>query len=467
MIKNQTADNQSIVALCTPQGSGALGLIRITGADAVSVGSCVARLSSGKKLLDLPTHTIHHGAVVDSTGKLIDDVLFLLMRGPKTFTGDDTVEITCHNNPFIIQEIINAACQAGARIADPGEFTKRAFLNGKVDLIQAEAINDIIHAQSQEGLKRSLQQLKGTLSHEVLQIEQKLVHLLAHVEASFDFLDEEQRDLDFNKIVTEKTSDLINHLDKLLSQHSQQKIIKEGVRIALVGAVNAGKSTLFNKLVGAERAIVTDIAGTTRDCIEAITYKNGLFQLFVDTAGLRSTDDIIEKIGIEKSFQQAAQSDIVLLVVDAARPLLAAEEAHYQDLLALYHEKAILVLNKSDQQSRIENFLMSVNQAIPRVHISALENSGIDTLVVLIQNTINKIMQQSKSPYLLSQRQVKLLYEIFNGLKNIADTYSTTLHYELIAYNIKHLLERFAELTGRDASDRIMDAVFNEFCVGK
>ncbi len=461
------SDRQSIVALCTPRGSGALGLIRITGADALRVGSSLARLSSGQVLEQVSSHTIHHGAVINAQGEILDHVLFLVMHAPRTFTGDNTVEITCHNNPFVIEAIINAACAAGARPAEAGEFTKRAFLNDKIDLVQAEAINDLIHAQSHEALKRSLSQLKGTLSHEIAALEEDLVALTAYVEASFDFLDEEQRDLDFATFVKNKTDEIIKRLQSLIAHHDQQKVIKEGVRIALVGAVNAGKSTLFNRLVGSDRAIVTDIAGTTRDAIEAVVYKNGLFHLYVDTAGLRQTSDVVEKIGIERSFQQAALADVVLLVIDSARELLDAEREHYNALLKEHAHKVIVVMNKVDQDQIVFVHDLVIPGGTPLVSLSAEKAQGLDQLAHHINSIIVKLIEQSQSPYLLSQRQIKLLSEILSGLQNVANTYAEELHYELIAYNLKSLLERVSELTGKNVSERVMDAVFREFCVGK
>ncbi|MCB9493271.1 MAG: tRNA uridine-5-carboxymethylaminomethyl(34) synthesis GTPase MnmE [Epsilonproteobacteria bacterium] len=464
------AGHDAIVAQCTPQGSGALSLVRICGDSAVEVADKLAKLSSGKKLVDCQSHTIHHGHVVNrknAPADVVDEVLFFLMLSPKTFTGQDTVEITTHNNQFIVQKIIELAVQAGARVAEPGEFTRRAFLHGKIDLVQAESINDLIHAQTQHALEKSMQQLKGSLSSFCAQIEQGIFQILTLVEASFEFLDEEQRDFDFDELVEEKLTLLLEQIKAVQANNNAVQLIKQGVRIALLGSVNAGKSTLFNRLLNKQRAIVTDIAGTTRDSIEANLYKNGNFLMLVDTAGLRQTDDVVEKEGIIRSREQAAHADIVLLVCDSSKPLSQEQQDDYQGVISQYADKVIVVFNKIDIGSKDFAQQYTFFKDIPAVFVSAQEGDGIVELEVRLDDTIKKLFSTYNSPFLLNKRHIDVITEIQNKLELLASNQHQRVHYELMAHHLKQLLEHVAQLTGKNISERMMDMVFGQFCVGK
>ncbi len=469
------SDQQAIVALCTPRGSGAIALIRISGNNALTVASSLAHLSSLQKLMQVPTHTVQHGFIVDaSTQERVDEVLFLVMHAPKTFTGQDTVEITCHNNPFIIERIINLAVQAGARAAKQGEFTKRAFNNGKMDLVQAEALNDMIHAQTELALKQSQAQMGGTLSQALNEIELQLVSLLGYVEASFEFLDEEQRDLDFIAAIMTRTAAISERVAVLKQHFALQKQIKQGVRVALVGSVNAGKSTLFNALVGQERAIVTDIPGTTRDSVEASVYRDGAFWQFIDTAGVRQTDDLVEQRGIERSFAAIQEADIVLLVKDSSLHMTQQQVDVYNDLMQQAGDKALIVFTKTDVAlptpalgSNHPLFFHYNHLITSQFHVSAKNNQGLIELQKAITARVQALFAQAKSPYLLNQRQFNLLTEIQLDLEGIAKTFSDGVHYELLACHVKELLEKVSELTGKNVTEHMLDMVFGEFCVGK
>ena len=464
-------DAQAIIALCTPRGSGAIALIRLSGVNAIDVADLIARLSSGNTLAQSPTHTIHHGYVIDQKNKnqIVDEVIFLLMRGPRTFTGQDTVEITCHNNQFIIEQILNLAVAHGARPAGPGEFSRRAFMNGKIDLVQAESINELLSAQTEHALKKSMSMLTGSLSQAVSHIQAELINLLGYVEASFEFLDEEQRDLDFNQAIMQRTQSILDYVNEMKAHFAHQKQVKEGIRIAVLGAVNAGKSTLFNALIKKERAIVADVAGTTRDSIEACVYSNGNFLLFIDTAGMRQTDDVIEQKGIERSFAEAASADVILLVVDATRTLTFQEVEQYQALINEYGAKIIVVVNKIDIQSSAKEAcqLPTSWSNLPVMRVCAQLSMGINELHKSIESKVQELFAQGNAPYLLNQRQFKVLTEIGSRLEFIANSYSGGIHYELIAYKVKDLLEKVSELTGRNVTEQVLDTVFSEFCVGK
>ncbi|GAG60651.1 unnamed protein product [marine sediment metagenome] len=289
-------DDQPIIAQCTPKGSGAIALLRLSGKTIFSLADQFCKLPNKQPISNAQSQTINYGYVVDKNGKTIDQVLFLVMHGPKTFTGQDTIEITCHNNPFIIDAIITTAIEAGARLATEGEFTKRAVLNDKIDLVQAEAINELIHANTQQALKQSLLQLQGSLSSWIARLEKNIVNAIALSEASFEFLDEE--DMEFGRQIEKSLVKVIDKIQHIKKSFDQQQQIREGIRIALIGSVNAGKSSLFNALLGKDRAIVTSIAGTTRDVIEAGVYRNGNYWSLIDTAGFNQ----IRFIGNQNNF---------------------------------------------------------------------------------------------------------------------------------------------------------------------
>jgi tRNA modification GTPase len=460
-------DDQTIIAQCTPTGSGALALLRISGEHAVSIATQLSSLPSKQKLIDLPTHTIHFGWVIDTYGNHIDQVLFLLMRGPKTFTGQDTVEITCHNNSFIIESIIQTALMCGARLAQTGEFTKRAVLNNKIDLIQAEAINELIHANTQSALKKSLAQLEGSFSHALKNIESYLVKALALSEASFEFIDEEH--LEFGAQISTLVAQVLAIIAQLKINFDQQKQIREGVRIAFIGAVNAGKSSLFNAILGSNRAIVTNVAGTTRDVIEAGIYRSGNYWTLIDTAGLRQTNDCIEQEGIKRSAEQAHNADIIILVIDSSRHMTAEECAVYKDLYTQYRQKILIVSNKHDLAQIVlpEDFLLLIQQNSLIACSNALPES-IRALQEQMQLKVDCLFKSIESPFLLNRRQYNLLLILEQQLYAVHDLLKKPhISYEIVSHHVQEALSQSTELTGKSISEAGMDAVFREFCVGK
>lgn len=451
--------NDTIVAQCTPSGPGAIALIRVSGPQAVSIVTNIAQLSSKKNLLTVETHTIHHGWIVNNQ-QIIDEVLFFVMHGPKTFTGEHTVEITCHNNPFIIENIIQAMLASGARLAHPGEFSRQAVENGKMDIIQAESIKELIHAQSQEALKRSLQQVKGSLSSYLKELEQPMVKAIGLCEASFEFLEE---DVDFSSQLNNLLEKISADIYQLTVLFDQQKQIREGIRIALVGTVNAGKSSLFNALLGKNRAIVTNIAGTTRDVIESSFYMDGLYCTLLDTAGLRTTNDIIEQQGIERSYQEADLADIVLVVIDQTRNLSPEEITVYQHIMDRHPQKCIIVLNKIDAQHNIllPKFL---SKHIP---VSAQTGKGISELKTILSEKITELTTHTSSAFLINKRQATLLSTVLHELQTALSILKTAREYELISLHIQKALSILSELSGKTISEQALDAIFKEFCVGK
>jgi tRNA modification GTPase len=453
--------NDAIIAQCTPQGSGAIALLRLSGDNAFQIADTISKLPNNKIISALPTHTIQYGWVVDKNNAHIDQVLFLLMRAPHTFTGDDTIEITCHNNPFIIQNIIQTTLAAGARLAQEGEFSRRAVNNNKIDIIQAEAINDLIHANTQLALKQSLSQLEGSFSHWITTIEKQLIKALALSDASFEFLDEEN--MEFNTQIKDIIDSVFTTITNLKNTFNQQQQIRNGIRIAIIGSVNAGKSSLFNALLNQERAIVTNIAGTTRDAIEAGLYKNNNYWTLIDTAGLRTTNDIVEQMGITRSHEEAHKADIILLVFDGSQQLNDAENTVYQNLLNTYADKIIMVINKADLPQQPN----SITSNHPTYSACTTNKESINAIESAIQNKISSLFASIGSPFLLNQRHYNNLLSLETKLMSTKSLLGEKTSYELVSYHLQDALTTLSELTGKTISEAGMDAVFREFCVGK
>ncbi|MBI2352833.1 tRNA uridine-5-carboxymethylaminomethyl(34) synthesis GTPase MnmE [Candidatus Dependentiae bacterium] len=457
---------QTIIAQCTPRGSGAIALIRLSGVDAVCSVDQLCKLLGGKKLSEQKSHTIHFGYVVDEKGDKIDQVLFLLMRAPHTFTGQDVVEITCHNNQFLIEAIIDRAIACGVRLAGPGEFSQRAVQEGKIDLVQAEALHDLINAQTAESLKYSLAQLQGTFSSFLSEIEQAVIEMIVFCEASFEFLDEEG--IEFSAELKIKIDELMVKIKGLLSSYSKQQYIKQGVKIVLAGATNVGKSSLFNCLINHKRSIVTEIAGTTRDSIEFGLYKKSGYITFVDTAGIRNAVDRIEQEGIRRSFDEVAKADIILLVIDDSLLSIQEQVIDYQNLLQKYASKIILVQNKIDRDSCVDvRNILSMSQDNSFVQVSAQENSNIDKLHYMIDEKIEALKGSGQIICLLNQRHYNLLSAFLKQLEEIACMLRQPIDYELVSYHLREALQLLSEVSGRSVSESVLEQVFKSFCVGK
>ena len=454
-------DDDIIIAQCTPQGKGAIALLRLSGKDVRNLVTACSQLPGSKNLQDVPSHTIHYGWIVDTNQTKIDEVLFLVMDGPKTFTGDNVIEITCHNNAFLIESIIELLIKKGARLAQEGEFTKRAFLHGKIDLVQAEAINELIGAQTQAALKKSLSQLEGSFSYWISSLEKDLTRALAWCEASFEFLDEEA---EFGERIQAALIDMTHKIDQINQTYDIQQQLRQGVRIALIGSVNAGKSSLFNALLKQKRAIVTDIAGTTRDAIEAsISYKGNRWT-FVDTAGLRQTADVIEQEGIRRSYEEAHKADVIVVVIDQSRAATEQEKDVYADILEKYKSKCIVVQNKTDLPEHSSH----AAKALKAIKISSSLGTEISSLQDAIAERIDQLFGSLDSPFLLNQRHHVLLMKLKTKIEEIIPMlHGGSIQYELVSYHLHDALTLLSELTGKSVSEAGLDMVFKEFCVGK
>jgi len=451
-------ENQAIIALCTPRGSGAIALLRLSGHCALQIATDISKLHGDKYITDVPTHTIHLGYVIDDNKQPIDQVMFLVMHGPRSFTGEHTVEITCHNNPFIIEAIIKQAITHGARLAQEGEFCRRAVLNGKIDLVQAEAIHELIHAHNQMALKQSLAQVQGSFSHWIDRLEHDLIKAIAFCQASFEFIDEEH--MTFDHEIAAIITNIKKTIAELKITFDQQQRIRQGVRIAIIGSVNAGKSSLFNHLLRQDRAIVTHIAGTTRDVIEAGVYKKQNYWTLIDTAGLRQTDDMIEQEGIARSIKEAELADIILLVIDASRIMHADEQTVYEHMLTQYADKVIVLYNKTD---------LPIKTTFTHPGISVTTQTKEPNIAVeqAIEHKIHELLSGISSPFLLNQRHFNLLLALEKKCDDILKLLSEQIPYELLAIELQDATASLSELTGKSISEAAMDAVFKTFCVGK
>jgi tRNA modification GTPase len=384
------------------------------------------------------------------------------MYAPRTFTGQHTVEITCHNNPFIIDAIITQAIKAGARLAEHGEFTRRAVCAGKMDLLQAEALNELIGANTQQALKASLAQIHGSLSHTIVSLEKRLLQALALSEASFEFIDEEMQFGDQIRAIIDTTCTTIGTLQRSCSI---QRHLKEGMRVALVGLVNAGKSSLFNAILGRSRSIVSTVPGTTRDTIEASIHRDGMHYTLIDTAGLRITDDCIEREGIERTHIEAQQADVILLIVDSSQAMNTEEQAIYTTLHTMYTSKVCYVHTKADLATHMA---FPLSKAPPHINVSAATGHHIPELEETISQMLAALLNQLDTPFVLTQRQQKLIEGLRVSLQEIqALLAATTIHYEILSCHLTHALALITELTGKSISEAAMDAIFREFCIGK
>lgn len=448
----------TIIAQCTPSGSGAIALLRLSGPDAISITDKFSRLPQNIALGHQASHTVHYGQIIDQ-GQVVDQVMLIVMQAPKTFTGENVVEITCHNNPFIIEKIISLALSYGARLAHKGEFAQRAFLNNKIDLTQAEAINSLIHAHTEQAMQKSLAQLKGSLTNWSKQIEQSLYKCLALSEASFEFIDEE---MDFSPQIKAELQLILSQIGQAQASFELQQQIKDGVRIAIIGSVNAGKSALFNALLKRDRAIVTPIAGTTRDSIEAGIYTNQHYLTLVDTAGLRQTEDYVEQIGIERSMAEAQGADLILLVFDTSRLITPAELSVYEQIFQQYHDKIILVGNKADQAHKLE---LPPTMAELNL-VSSQTKLGLEKLEELILARIKALLETDSSPFLLNQRQFQILSSISTNCQQILKMLEQP-EYELISLHLNETLQSLSALTGQSITEQGLETIFREFCVGK
>ena len=457
----------TIIALATPAGVGSIAVLRISGNDAIAVTSSLFKSISGKKLEKQKTHTVHLGHIMDSN-KTIDEVLVTVFKNPQSYTGEDVVEISCHGSTYIQQEILQLFLRNGCRMATAGEFTLRAFLNGKLDLSQAEAVADVIASDSAASHQIAMQQMRGGFSNEIAKLREELLNFASLIELELDFAEEDVEFADRTQF-----KDLINRilqvLKKLIDSFAVGNVLKNGIPVAIIGEPNVGKSTLLNAFLNEERAIVSDIAGTTRDTIEDEIIINGIGFRFIDTAGIRETKDVVESIGIKKTFEKIEQAQVVLMLMEALEFLTNEEKVslEIQKLKNKYPQKPLLLLaNKADVLQ--ENEKQDLLKMFPDAHLlSAKQGSGIDEVKEALAGFVNTGALRNNETIVTNSRHYDALLKAFEEIQKVKYGLETGLSGDLLAIDIRQALYHFGEITGEITTDDLLGNIFANFCIGK
>lgn len=454
----------TIAAISTPPGEGAISIVRMSGEEAVSIAQ---KVFSGKDLTQAKSHTINYGHIVDpKTHEEIDEVMVSLMLAPKTFTREDVVEINCHGGIVATNRILQLLLVNGARLAEPGEFTKRAFLHGRIDLTQAESVMDLIRAKTDRSMKIALNQLDGNLSHLIDSLRKDILDVLAQVEVNIDYPEYDDVEEMTTKLLKEKAIEIKQRIEQLLKTASQGKIMREGLATALVGRPNVGKSSLLNHLLHEDKAIVTDVAGTTRDVIEEYVNVSGVPLKLIDTAGIRETDDKVEKIGVERSKKAIEQSDLVLLVLNAAESLTKED----LELIRLTNDKKrIIILNKTDLEEKLDRKeLAKISENAPVYATSILKNEGVEALEKAISKLFFNGIENSQSTVMVTNaRHIALLEKAQNSLDSVLEGISSGMPVDLVQIDMTEAWNLLGEITGESYEDELLDQLFSQFCLGK
>ena len=456
--------DDTIAAVSTAMAPAGIGIVRISGNDAFEVADRVFRAKKeGKKLSAVKSHTIHYGWITEGE-EVIDEVLVMVMKGPKTYTGENTVEIDCHGGVLAVKKVLEAVLNAGARAADPGEFTKRAFLNGRMDLTQAEAVMDVISAKSAYALKSSESQLRGTVKKAIREIREKLIYEIAFIESALD--DPEHISLDgYPERLAVVVAEQKKQVEKLLASADEGKMIQEGIKTVILGKPNAGKSSLLNLLAGEEKAIVTDIAGTTRDVLEENLVLKGISLRILDTAGIRKTADTVEKIGVDRALEHAKDADLILYVVDVSVPL---DENDAKIMEILKGRKAIVLLNKSDLTAVIEKEEMEQKTGAPVISISAREETGMEEL----EEQMKKMFFQGEisfndEVYITNARHKQALLEAKKSLELTAGSIEMGMPEDFFSIDLMNAYEELGSIIGEAVGEDLVNEIFSKFCTGK
>lgn len=453
----------TIAAISTPRGEGGIGIVRISGDNSLEILNKIFKPKSNKNIKDLKNFSINYGKLYNENNEVVDEVLVSIMKGPNTYTKEDIVEINCHGGYLITEKVLELVLRFGARHAEQGEFTRRAFVNGRIDLTQAEAVMDLIHSKTDKSISLSLDQLRGDLKSQIAHLKRLLLDVAAHVNVVLDY-PEEGIDDPLPDNLVDNLQTVMDTANELILSYDKGKMIKEGVKTAIVGKPNVGKSSLLNALLREERAIVTHIAGTTRDVIEEVINIKGIPLVLVDTAGIRKTDDIVENIGVEKSFEQIDKADLILFVIDGSEDLTDEDFKINENLIG---KKVLGIINKNDlnQVADIEK-LSSINDVI---NISAKEKIGISHMENQIYDLVVKgtIEDSSQKLVITNIRHKTALEKTKDAIKNIFETINMGLPMDLIAVDLKEALDSLSEVTGEISTEDLLDHVFKNFCVGK
>jgi len=448
--------NETISAIATATGAAGIGIVRLSGVDSIEIADKIFSAANRQKLCDVDDRKIIFGHVKNLDGKIIDEAVVLVMRAPKSYTKENVVEIQCHGGVEVLREILNATFTAGARPAERGEFTKRAFLNGRIDLSQAQAVLDVIQAKTSAALNIAQNRLSGRTSKKIRAIRQKILNVLAHIDALIDFPEDDIDDVILNEIDNEIAAQ-IDALNTFLKSYRQGKILREGLSTAIIGKPNVGKSSLLNYLTDSERAIVTEIPGTTRDSIEEFINVGGVPLKIIDTAGIRNSGDAVEKIGIDRARDLAKSAELVLALFDGSRPL-DDEDAEIFKLLK--PDSSIILFTKADLP-QVDSDIDAKNF----IHVSTKTGAGIDELLVAVTEKVGTI--DFESNFVRDEREADILRRAVNNLESARETIKLNVGIDFVSIDLRAALELFGELTGETVTEDVINEIFSKFCIGK
>ncbi|NLJ83903.1 MAG: tRNA uridine-5-carboxymethylaminomethyl(34) synthesis GTPase MnmE [Halanaerobiaceae bacterium] len=458
--------NDTIAAISTPYGTAGIGKIRVSGSEAIDLVAGIFKGVQDKDLRQQKGYTAHYGHIMDpETGKIADEVICIVFREPHSFTGENMVEIDCHGGLLPLQRVLEIVLKRGARLAEPGEFSKRAFLNGRIDLAQAEGIMEVINARTNKGLDLALSHLEGKLSRKIAGLKDALIGLYAHLEAAIDYAEDEVEDLDPDELEG-SIKEIKGELEKLLATSEQGKIYREGLKTVIAGKPNVGKSSLMNALLEENRAIVTDIPGTTRDIIEEYINIEGIPLRIIDTAGIRETEDLVEKIGVERTEQYLQEADLVLLMLDVVQGLTEEDLRIYQ----LASEKPLIVLiNKIDLAP--ERDYREIEERFPEhsiIRVSVQEEQGLEELKkAIVEVVLGEGITGDEEIYITRTRHKNALVKAVQAMDRVIDTHRQGLPYDLYSIDLRDALDALGEITGETLTEDIIDRIFQDFCLGK
>lgn len=457
----------TIAAISTPMGEGAIAIVRLSGDEAVQIADRVFRSPNGKNLAEAPSHTIHYGHLVDpASGETVEEVMVSLMKAPKTFTREDVVEVNCHGGIVAVNRVLSLVLKEGARLAEPGEFTKRAFLNGRIDLSQSEAVMDLIRAKTDRAMNVALNQMEGKLSRLIGELRQALIETLAQVEVNIDY--PEYDDVEEMTIphMIENCTWVKSEIEKLLKTSSQGKILREGLSTVIIGRPNVGKSSLLNSLVQENKAIVTDIAGTTRDIIEEYVNVRGVPLRLVDTAGIRETEDIVERIGVERSRQVLKEADLILLVLNNAETLSEEDKRLFEAIAGM---DTIIVINKTDLPQKIDmSAVQQLAGASQVVATSLLQDEGVDALEKAIADLFFEgTIEAEDLTYVSNARHIALLHKAHATIEDALNAAQADVPVDMIQIDVTRTWEILGEIVGDTVQDGLINQLFSQFCLGK
>ncbi|CXK26964.1 tRNA (5-carboxymethylaminomethyl-2-thiouridylate) synthase [Staphylococcus aureus] len=458
-------DLDTITSISTPMGEGAIGIVRLSGPQAVEIADI---LYKGKHLLnDVPSHTINYGHIIDPESKeVVEEVMVSVLRAPKTFTREDIIEINCHGGILTINRVLELTMTYGARMAEPGEFTKRAFLNGRIDLSQAEAVMDFIRSKTDRASKVAMNQIEGRLSDLIKKQRQSILEILAQVEVNIDYPEYDDVEDATTEFLLEQSKEIKQEINRLLDTGAQGKMMREGLSTVIVGKPNVGKSSMLNNLIQDNKAIVTEVAGTTRDVLEEYVNVRGVPLRLVDTAGIRETEDIVEKIGVERSRKALSQADLILFVLNNNEALTQEDYTLYE---VVKNEDVIVIVNKMDLEQNIDiNEVKDMIGDTPLIQTSMLKQEGIDELEIQIRDLFfGGEVQNQDMTYVSNSRHISLLKQARQTIQDAIDAAESGVPMDMVQIDLTRTWEILGEIIGETASDELIDQLFSQFCLGK